>query len=140
MGTSGSLICIADNTLALELIPIGAESSAKGPVLLSVALPLSNDNKLGLWRSTKAVCVALLQACAGGVGYYLFGWAFAYGDKTVCDADGNCRLSANPFIGSSQFALSGLPETSYHTFFFQFTVSVFSYMHGAGGTYHVVET
>ena len=64
-----------------------------------------------------------MDVCAGGVGYFLFGWAFAYGDPQSCDADGVCTNEGNPFIGSQQFALKDLPETSYQTYYFQFVVS-----------------
>lgn len=45
------------------------------------------------------------------------------GDKQSCDADGTCTNIGNPFIGSQQFALKDLPETSYQTYYFQFVVS-----------------
>lgn len=65
-----------------------------------------------------------MDVCAGGVGYFLFGWAFAYGDPQSCDSDGVCTNTGNPFIGSRQFGLKDLPETSYQTWYFQFVVSL----------------
>lgn len=76
-------------------------------------------------KSVKSVCLKnLMDVCAGGVGYFLFGWAFAYGDKQSCDADGVCTNIGNPFIGSQQFALKDLPETSYQTWYFQFVFAI----------------
>jgi len=51
-------------------------------------------------RFSKHICILiLLDACASAIGFYLFGYAFAYGDTE----------SANSFIGKSFFAMSGLP-------------------------------
>ena len=63
-----------------------------------------------------------MDLCAGGVGYFLFGYAFAYGDPQSCDDTGTCSSTGNPFIGSKMFALHNLPETSYQTYYFQFVV------------------
>ena len=66
-----------------------------------------------------------MQDLAVGVlGYYLFGWAFAYGDNTVCDDAGVCTSVQNPFIGSTQFAMHDLAATSYHTWFFQYVFAI----------------
>ena len=36
-------------------------------------------------KSVKSVCLKnLMDVCAGGVGYFLFGWAFAYGATLSC--------------------------------------------------------
>ena len=64
-----------------------------------------------------------MDLCAGGVGYYLFGYAFAYGDPQSCDSEGVCSSTGNPFIGSKMFALHSLSEDAYQTYFFQFVVS-----------------
>ncbi|KAA8497883.1 Ammonium transporter 1 member 2 [Porphyridium purpureum] len=62
-------------------------------------------------KNTKNVLLKnLLDACVGAIAYYLFGYAFAYG---VDDTNG--------FIGHSGFALSGVDESSYHFWFFQWT-------------------
>lgn len=50
----------------------------------------------------------VLDACVGAIAYYLFGWAFAYGNTE--DA---------PFIGYSQFALSAGWDSDFTSFFFQ---------------------
>ena len=50
--------------------------------------------------------------------YYLFGWAFAYGDKL--DDTGNSI--GNPFIGTDQFAMAATDGTKYNTFLFQYVV------------------
>ena len=65
-----------------------------------------------------------MDVCAGGVGYFLFGYAFAYGDPQSCDDSGTCSSTGNPFIGSKMFALHNLPETSYQTYYFQFVVGL----------------
>ena len=65
-----------------------------------------------------------MDVCAGGVGYYLFGYAFAYGDPQSCDDSGVCVSTGNPFIGSKMFALHDLSEDSYHIYYFQFVVRV----------------
>lgn len=41
----------------------------------------------------------MLDASFGVLGYYFFGWAFAYGDHSVCDEAGNCTITQNGFIG-----------------------------------------
>ncbi|BDA50157.1 Ammonium transporter 1 member 1 [Coccomyxa sp. Obi] len=51
----------------------------------------------------------LIDACASALGFYLFGFAFAFGDET--DASGN--VAGNPFIGSKYFALNGLDGPTY---------------------------
>jgi Amt family ammonium transporter len=51
----------------------------------------------------------LIDACASALGFYLFGFAFAFGDET--DDAGN--VAGNPFIGSQYFALHGLDGPTY---------------------------
>lgn len=76
-------------------------------------------------KSVKSVCLKnLMDVCAGGVGYFLFGYAFAYGDPQTCDEAGTCTSAGNPFIGSKTFALHNLPETSYQIYYFQFVFAV----------------
>lgn len=76
-------------------------------------------------KSVKSVCLKnLMDVCAGGVGYFLFGYAFAYGDPQSCDSAGICSSTGNPFIGSRMFALHDLPEDSYQTYYFQFVFAV----------------
>lgn len=50
----------------------------------------------------------LADACASGIAFYLFGYAFAYG-------------VGNDFIGKENFALDGLTLDSMYSFFFQWT-------------------
>lgn len=67
-------------------------------------------------RSARSVCVKnVADAVFGGVAYYLFGYAFAYGDPI--NEDGT--VGGNGFIGSEQFALSGTSSASYYNFVFQ---------------------
>eukprot|EP00179_Madagascaria_erythrocladioides_P014093 CAMPEP_0198365446 /NCGR_PEP_ID=MMETSP1450-20131203/154176_1 /TAXON_ID=753684 ORGANISM="Madagascaria erythrocladiodes, Strain CCMP3234" /NCGR_SAMPLE_ID=MMETSP1450 /ASSEMBLY_ACC=CAM_ASM_001115 /LENGTH=540 /DNA_ID=CAMNT_0044072897 /DNA_START=131 /DNA_END=1753 /DNA_ORIENTATION=+ len=61
-------------------------------------------------KNTKNVLLKnFLDACVGSLAYYLFGWAFAYGE------------ASNSFIGHSNFALAGLGGDQYHSWFFQWT-------------------
>jgi len=50
----------------------------------------------------------LLDACFGALGWYLFGYAFAYGD------------SSNHALGKDGFALEGISNGDYHSWFFQY--------------------
>ena len=50
--------------------------------------------------------------------YFIFGWAFAYGDKV--DDSGNSI--GNPFIGTDQFGMAATDGTKYNTFLFQYVV------------------
>lgn len=69
-------------------------------------------------RFSKHICILiLLDACASAIGFYLFGYAFAFGD----------RENANSFIGSQFFGMSGLPSGAaagapqYYQWFFQWS-------------------
>ncbi|KAK9856422.1 hypothetical protein WJX84_011279 [Apatococcus fuscideae] len=76
-------------------------------------------------RSVRSVCLKnVMDVAAGGVGYFLFGWAFAYGDPQTCDDAGICTTTGNGFIGSRMFALSDIPEASYHVWYFQFVFAI----------------
>jgi Amt family ammonium transporter len=70
-------------------------------------------------RFAKHIAILILvDACASGVGFYLFGYAFAWGDHAN-NADGS--TSQNRFIGSQYFALSGLPHNQYYLWVFQWS-------------------
>ncbi|XP_055826084.1 ammonium transporter 1 member 3 [Solanum dulcamara] len=63
----------------------------------------------GSVRAKNAMNIMLtnvVDAVVGSLSYYLFGFAFAFGD------------SNNPFIGTSYFALKDIPSTSYDYSFF----------------------
>ena len=75
-------------------------------------------------RDVDGVCPFTQDASMGVLGYYLFGWAFAYGENQSCDADGVCTDIQNGFIGSTQFAMHDLAATSYHTWFFQYVFAI----------------
>ncbi|CAK0739452.1 hypothetical protein CVIRNUC_001167 [Coccomyxa viridis] len=78
---------------------------------------------IGSVRAKSAKSVALkniMDAAFGGVGYFFFGWAFAYGDKL--DADGNSINNA--FIGTNNFAMSTTEESKYNTFLFQYVFAI----------------
>ena len=74
-------------------------------------------------RFAKHIAILILvDACASAIGYYLFGYAFAFGDAAN-NADGS--TSQNRFIGSHYFALSGLDHANYYLWVFQWSVSVY---------------
>lgn len=74
-------------------------------------------------RFAKHIAILILvDACASAIGYYLFGYAFAFGDNAN-NADGS--TSQNRFIGSRFFALSGLDHANYYLWVFQWSVSIF---------------
>lgn len=50
----------------------------------------------------------LLDACFGALGWYIFGYGFAYGD------------SSNNALGKDGFALEGISNFDYHNWFFQY--------------------
>ncbi|KAK9917402.1 hypothetical protein WJX75_003971 [Coccomyxa subellipsoidea] len=76
-------------------------------------------------KSAKSVCLKnVMDVMFGGAAYFLLGWAFAYGDKTTCDDAGVCSSVGNPFIGTEQFAMSNLADTSFHTFYFQYVFAI----------------
>ncbi|KAL3841507.1 hypothetical protein ACJMK2_019641 [Sinanodonta woodiana] len=65
----------------------------------------------GSVRSKNVTSILIKNVCDSficGVSYWLFGFAFAYGD-------------GNQFIGYTYFAIDGLPADRYGYFFFQFT-------------------
>ena len=72
-------------------------------------------------RFAKHIAILILvDACASALGYYLFGYAFAFGDHAD-DTDGH--TTQNRFIGSQYFAMSGLPHSNYYLWVFQWSVS-----------------
>lgn len=52
----------------------------------------------------------LLDACFGAIGWYLFGFGLAYGD------------GGNGILGEDGFALEGVSNEGYHSWFFQYAV------------------
>lgn len=66
----------------------------------------------------------LVDASASALGFYLFGYAFAYGDESVTLQDGTSSPSGNGFIGKMYFALHTLGANSYYTWLFQWSVSL----------------
>lgn len=55
-----------------------------------------------------------MDSGVGAIAYWLFGWAFAYGNL---DAEHNAD---NAFIGGSSFAISRIQDSEYALWFFQF--------------------
>lgn len=75
-------------------------------------------------RFAKHIAILILvDACASALGYYLFGYAFAFGQTVVETPDGQLATQ-NAFIGSRNFALHGLDHGSYYLWVFQWSVSV----------------
>lgn len=66
----------------------------------------------------------LVDATASALGFYLFGYAFAYGDASITTPDGLVNPAGNGFIGKYYFALHGLAPGQYYTWLFQWTVSL----------------
>ncbi|KAK9862456.1 hypothetical protein WJX84_008932 [Apatococcus fuscideae] len=64
--------------------------------------------------------LVLMDACASALGWYLTGYAFAWGDNTASDGQAN----GNYFIGTNFFAMHALPPyadsvNSFYLWFFQ---------------------
>ena len=75
-------------------------------------------------RFAKHIAILILaDACASAAGYYLFGYAFAWGDHSTENAEGNTVYTQNAFIGSQYFALHGLSHDDYYLWVFQWSVS-----------------
>ena len=75
-------------------------------------------------RFAKHIAILILvDACASAIGYYLFGYAFAFGDTQSSNADGSTSYSGNPFLGTNFFAMSGLPHNQWYLWLFQWSVS-----------------
>ena len=73
-------------------------------------------------RFAKHIAILILvDACASAVAYYLFGYAFAFGD-TQTVVDGSITYSGNPFLGTNFFAMSGLPHDEWYLWLFQWSV------------------
>ena len=71
-------------------------------------------------RFAKHIAILILvDACASALGYFIFGYAFAFGDNLNEDGVD----IQNPFIGSIYFGLHSLPHTSYFLWLFQWSVS-----------------
>lgn len=60
----------------------------------------------------------LVDACASAMGFYLFGFAFAYGDEATPEGS----PAGNPFIGKMFFAMDKMAPTAYYNWVFQWTV------------------
>ena len=92
---------------------------------LLLHLCLSVQLSVGCVRAKFAKHIAILilvDATASALGFYLFGYAFAYGDESTDDA----YPAGNGFIGKNFFALHNLGANKYYTWVFQWTVSLMS--------------
>ena len=82
---------------------------------------------IGCVRAKFAKHIAILilvDATASALGFYLFGYAFAYGDDSNTSAAGVVNPAGNAFIGKNYFALNTLPPGQYYTWLFQWSVSL----------------
>lgn len=61
-----------------------------------------------------------MDATASALGFYLFGFAFAYGDDASSDG---LSPAGNAFIGKNFFAMDNMAPTTYYNWVFQWTVS-----------------
>lgn len=61
----------------------------------------------------------LVDACASALGFFLFGYAFAYGDESTEDA----YPAGNGFIGKKYFGMHEMGANTYYIWVFQWTVS-----------------
>ena len=83
---------------------------------------------IGCVRAKFAKHIAILilvDATASALGFYLFGYAFAYGDPTTTEDQGDLlagSYAGNPFIGKMYFAMDKMQPTAYATWVFQWTV------------------
>lgn len=78
---------------------------------------------IGCVRAKFAKHIAILilaDATASALGFYLFGFAFAYGDNASIDG---LNPAGNSFIGKQFFAMSNMAPTAYYNWVFQWTVS-----------------
>ena len=63
-----------------------------------------------------------MDATASALGFYLFGYAFAYGDEAAEDSS----PAGNGFIGKNFFAMHNMNPSTYYQWVFQWTVSLIS--------------
>jgi len=78
---------------------------------------------IGCVRAKFAKHIAILilvDATASALGFYLFGFAFAYGDDASADG---LNPAGNAFIGKNFFAMDNMAPTAYYNWVFQWTVS-----------------
>jgi len=78
---------------------------------------------IGCVRAKFAKHIAILilvDATASALGFYLFGFAFAYGDDASADG---LSPAGNAFIGKNFFAMDNMAPTAYYNWVFQWTVS-----------------
>ena len=74
-------------------------------------------------RFAKHIAILILvDAAASAIGYYLFGYAFAFGDTQSTGPDGTVSYTGNPFLGTNFFALSGLSHNQWYLWIFQWSV------------------
>lgn len=93
---------------------------------------------IGCVRAKFAKHIAILilvDATASALGFYLFGFAFAYGDELTTvenqpvEGFAAGSLAGNPFIGKMYFAMDKMLPTSYQNWVFQWTVGHFLKQH-----------
>jgi Amt family ammonium transporter len=71
-------------------------------------------------RFAKHISILILvDACMSALGFYLFGYAVAFGDKTTIMDDGTVMLTNNPFIGTQNVALANTTGDKYFFWVFE---------------------
>lgn len=89
----------------------------------SLHIPFFLQLSIGCVRAKFAKHIAILilvDATASALGFYLFGFAFAYGDDASADG---LNPAGNAFIGKNFFAMDNMAPTAYYNWVFQWTVS-----------------
>lgn len=140
-------VTVADPT-TLQSLPTSFDGTLGGAADVNAAFTLNSGYlvffmhcgfamlSIGCVRAKFAKHISMLiliDACASGIGWYLFGYAFAFGDKTCTDTatdtnkpginslingDVSCN---NAFVGTRYFGLHELPNNQYYLFFFQWS-------------------
>ena len=80
---------------------------------------------IGCVRAKFAKHIAILilvDACASALGWYLFGFAFAFGDPAATP-NGIPTQDANAFVGYKNFAMHDMDPSVYYFWVFEWTVS-----------------
>ncbi len=110
-----------DPTKVAEAITIGQQASASLDVffvlvsgvlvfLMQAGFAMLTAGSVRTKNVKNVLLKNVLDACVGAIAYFIFGWAFAYGEGSV----------APGFIGSGQYALSGgfgQPDSVYSSSF-----------------------
>ena len=119
------------SALLLTSFPFAVDSGLRPKEICKVNLPEEPAGCL-LWSAWYVPETGLLIAYSYSktllthsllrIGYFFFGYAFAYGDSQSCDANGDCTDTENGFIGTNYFALKDFDSNLYQVWYFQYVV------------------